>query len=163
MKKLLSFLLIFTLITITSTNVSAIERIDATQTQSYIEYINDDLYIETIITDATPHNNSISTLAATNTITKTKTDYYKNSNGKVLWSVAVTGTFTYNGSTSKCISCSHSTTSPGSSWSIKSATSYKAANYATASATATYKNSTGATQDYTRTVTLQCSKNGTIS
>lgn len=162
MKKLLSFLLIFTLITITSTNVSAINRIDI-PTQSYIEYIDDDLYIETIITDATPHNNSMSTLAATNTITKTKTDYYKNSNGKVLWSVSVTGTFTYNGSTSKCTSCSHSTTSPGSSWSIKSATSYKAANYATASATATYKNSTGATQDYTRTVTLQCSKNGTIS
>ena len=163
MKKLLSILLIVTLLTVTSANASAVVPTDIPQSQGYIEYINDNLYIETIITDETPANNSVSTFAINNTVTKTKTSYYKDSAGNVLWTVSVTGTFTYNGTTSKCTSCSHKTTSPGNRWSIKSATSYKAANYATASATAIYTTLTGATHEYSRTVTLQCSKNGTIS
>lgn len=46
---------------------------------------------------------------ATSTKTGTKTVNVKNSTGKVLWSVSVKGTFTYNGSTATCTTASVST------------------------------------------------------
>ena len=163
MKKVLSFLLIIISVIFTSTNASAVVSTPKLYEQRSIEYINSDLYVETVITGETNHNTYISTFATNKTITRTKTNYYKNNSGKVLWTVSVTGTFTYNGVTSKCISCSHSTTSPGAYWTIKSSTSYKAANYATASATATYTGNTGAAKDYSRTVMLQCDEDGNVS
>ena len=99
-------------------------------TEINIEYLDNGDYIETIITDDTA-NSGIS-LYATNTITKTKTKYYKNSSDTVLWSVAIKATFSYNGSTSTCTSCSHSTTSPGASWYIKTSSHSKSGNTATA-------------------------------
>jgi len=72
MKKLLSFLLIITLIIITSANASALVRMDITLAQGNIEYINDNLYIETIITDATPINRAISTFSTNKTIAKSE-------------------------------------------------------------------------------------------
>ncbi len=121
-----------------------------------IEYLDNGDYIETVIEDT-----GISASAST-IITKTKTSYYKNSSGSVLWSVSITATFSYNGTTSSCTSCYHSTTAPGSSWTIKSASHRKAGNTATATATATHTGTTGS-QDYTRSVTIQCSKDGVIS
>lgn len=88
-------------------------------TQIQIEYLENGDYTETVINDELPDNVVISPFATTKTITKSKTTYYKNSAGTVLWSVTIKGTFTYNGSTSKCTSCSHSTTAPSSAWSIK--------------------------------------------
>ena len=74
-------------------------------TEINIEYLDNGDYIETIITDDTA-NSGIS-LYATNTITKTKTRYYKNSSGTVLWSVAIKATFSYNGSYNK-VQCNRS-------------------------------------------------------
>ena len=125
-----------------------------------IEYLENGDYIETIITDFTTEN-SVSTFA-TNTKTGTKTKSYKNSAGTVQWTVTVKGTFSYNGSTAVCTSCSHSTTSPGVSWSIKSSSHSKSGNTATAKATATHTTDAGTT-DLTRSVTLQCSAYGVLS
>lgn len=49
----------------------------------------------------------------------------RNSSGTVLWSVSITATFTYDGTTSRCISCSPSATAPATTWSIKSISSSK--------------------------------------
>lgn len=125
-----------------------------------IEYLENGDYIETIITDFSTEN-SVSTFA-TNTKTGSKTKSYKNSLGTILWSVTVKGTFSYNGSTSVCTSCSHSTTSPASSWTIKSSSHSKSGNTATAKATATHTTDAGTT-DLTRSVTLQCSAYGVLS
>lgn len=93
MKKLISFLLCtllcFSLSTLT---VSASE-----ESLTKIEVLEDGSYIETIITE----NSDISLFAASSTRTGSKTSTHKNSSGKVLWSVKVTGTFTYNGNISK--------------------------------------------------------------
>lgn len=121
----------------------------------------DGCYWETVIQDA-PLLPIAITASATKTITKTKTSYYKNSNGAVLWSVAVTGTFSYNGSTSKCTGCSHKAAAPGASWSIKSSSSSRSGNSATANAIATHYNGT-ISKDYSRSVTIKCSKDGIIS
>ena len=131
-------------------------------TQIQIEYLENGDYTETVINDELPDNVVISPFATTKTITKSKTTYYKNSAGTVLWSVTIKGTFTYNGSTSKCTSCSHSTTAPSSAWSIKSASHSKSGNTATARATATQTTSTG-TKDFSMSVTIKCSANGTVS
>lgn len=87
-----------------------------------------------------------------------KTKSYKNSSGAVMWSVTVYGTFSYTGSSATCTSAARSTTCPGSGWTIVSSSASKSGNTATAKATARYNNS-----DYTRSVILQCSVNGTLS
>ena len=78
--------------------------------------LEDGDYLETTILDAPTIPSSVSLFSTSKTITKTKITKYKNSNGTVLWSVSIKATFTYNGSTAKCTSCSHSTTCPTKTW-----------------------------------------------
>ena len=126
-------------------------------------YPNTPYTIQTVITDAVPSPNIITNFdRASHNITKTKTTYMRNSSGTVLWSVSITATFTYDGTTSRCISCSPSATAPATTWSIKSISSSKNGNSATAYATATHS-SPSSSKDFTQSVTISCSKNGTIS
>ena len=97
---------------------------------------------------------------ATNTKTASKTEKYKNSNGTVMWSVTVKGTFTYTGSSSTCKSASVSTTCPSSSWNVSNPSASKSGNKAIASATGKNR---GSGLSVTRKVTLTCSANGTLS
>ena len=141
-----SFLLIFI------TNISIANA-------TVLSNFNNDYYLETVITDANP-TFSFSTLQSnSHTITKTKTTNIKNTNGAILWSVSITATFTYDGSTSRCISCSPSAETYSSSWTIQSTSSSKRGNSATAIATANY----ASLKNYTQSVTISCSKNGTVS
>lgn len=133
----------------------------SSSTISCTEVLENGDYIVTIISSDTEP--VAETRNASKTITKTKTSYYKNSAGAVLWSISIKATFTYNGKTSQCTSCSHSTTAPGKFWSIKSCKSSKSGNKATATATATHTTPEGAKQDFTRTVTITCSATGTVS
>ncbi len=158
MKKFSIVLTIISLILIFSIPTNALV-INNTDTKTTIEKLENGDYIETIIESVDkpgilPMGN--------NTITKTKTKNYRNNSGTVLWSVSVTGTFSYNGTTSTCTSCSKKTTSPGSNWSIKSSSVSKSGNSATAKATATYKTAT-VTKDYSMSVTIKCSADGKIS
>ena len=100
---------------------------------------------------------------SSNTITKKKTTQFKNSSGTVLWSVSITATFTYDGSTSKCTSCTPSAKAYASTWSIRSVTSSKSGNSATATAVARQTDATGNTYDYTKSVTIKCSATGVVS
>ena len=141
-----SFLLIFI------TNISIANA-------TVLSNFNNDYYLETVITDANP-TFSFSTLQSnSHTITKTKTTNIKNTNGAILWSVSITATCTYDGSTSRCISCSPSAETYSSSWTIQSTSSSKSGNSATAIATANY----ASLKNYTQSVTISCSKNGTVS
>ena len=141
-----SFLLIFI------TNISIANA-------TVLSNFNNDYYLETVITDANP-TFSFSTLQSnSHTITKTKTTNIKNTNGAILWSVSITATFTYDGSTSRCISCSPSAETYSSSWTIQSTSSSKSGNSATAIATANY----ASLKNYTQNVTISCNKNGTVS
>lgn len=119
-------------------------------------------YLETFITDVPTLSSGISTFSTTRSIRKTKTTRYKNANGVTLWSVSINATFTYNGSTSRCTSCSHSTTCPSAAWRIKSVSSSRNGNSATAVATATHFDK-NVSRDFTRSVTIYCSNNGTVS
>lgn len=160
MKKMKALLLTF-IVAIFAVGSIPANAVEIPTTQIEIEYLENGDYIETVISNET-NDNATCPLATTKTITKSKTKYYKNSAGTVLWSVTIKGTFTYDGSTSKCTSCSHSASAPASSWSIKSVSSSKSGNSATAKVTATQKDGSLST-DYSTSVTITCSANGTIS
>lgn len=118
-------------------------------TETTIEYLENGDYIETILT----YEDSLTRSA----ISGSRTKNYKNSSGTTLWSVTVNCTFSYNGSLSSCTSVSHSTSAPGSGWSIKSASSSRAGNTGTATATASYNS-----QNYSMSVSLSCSTYGEL-
>lgn len=163
MKQFISTLIITAFITFLlggiNTNASTIAR----NSQLYMDELDNGDYFETIIMDVPSDNPLISTLSTSKTITKTKTTYYKNSKGTILWSVSIKATFTYNGTTSKCTSCSHSTTAPSPSWAIKKSSSSKSKNSATANATAVRTATNGDTNTVSKSVTIKCSPNGTVS
>ncbi|MCR4960488.1 MAG: hypothetical protein K6A74_03470 [Lachnospiraceae bacterium] len=115
-------------------------------------------YIETVISE----KSSFNFLQATSkSKTASKTTYVKDSKGNILWSVSVTGTFSYDKKTSKCTSCSHSASSSNKNWSIKNSSSSYSGNSATATATASLKGIFG--HDQTESVTISCSPSGTIN
>jgi hypothetical protein len=118
-----------------------------------LEKTDNDYYVETIITNVDSDLNFIALHSNSHTITKTKTANIKNANGTILWSVSITATFIYDGSTSP------NATSYSSEWKIQSVSSNKSGNSATASATANY----ASLKNYTQNVTISCSKNGTVS
>lgn len=137
-----------------------------TPNNSSIEMLKNGYYIETVISSDTLLSENvfnISRFYTSKTITKTKTTYYKNSSGSILWSVSIKATFSYNGRSSKCTSCSHSTTAPGKSWSISSCTSSKSGNQATAKAVATQTGTDGTKYNITKSVTISCDANGNIT
>ena len=128
MKKLIMILTCLLLFTICSPVYGA-EQIESSE----IEYLDDGSYFETVIT--TESNSGMTTLSS-KSVTKTKTSYYKNSNGTILWYVKVTGTFTYGNGSSKCTSSSVTAESKSGAWKITSKSASKSGNKATAKATA---------------------------
>lgn len=100
---------------------------------------------------------------ASATKTARKTASLKNANGTVLWSVTVTGTFAYSGSTSHCTHSAVSTSVKDTRWKVQRSSSSKSGNKATATATLNcFKNGAVVTSS-TKSVTLTCDKNGKLS
>ena len=164
MKKTLTLLLAITLlisIFAFPANASSEPSIAVPGTVVDVEYLDNGDYIITTIEDNSIILPGDSTNAAT-TVTKTKTKNYVNSEGDIMWYIKVQGTFTYDGSTSKCTNAAHKAAAKGSTWSISSASSSKSGNTATATATAVHHTGTG-NYSYTRSVTLTCSKTGVFS
>lgn len=114
------------------------------------EYINESTYfVETIyVPTVQPYSNS-------KYGTKTATCY---SSGTAIFSVSVTGTFTYDGTSATATSATKTVVGHVSSATLKSSSSYTSGASAIASATVTYN---GATLQ--KTVTLTCDKNGNLS
>lgn len=161
MKKFISFITTISLFLTIPCNVSANETLD-NNSITEISYLENGDYIETYITinDFNYILQMSNKTKSTKEITKTKTSIYKNKNGVKLWDVSITATFTYNGSTSKCISCSHNSKSYANSWKIKSVTSHKKDNYAIANAIASHEDELQ--HSYNETVTITCSKTGNV-
>jgi hypothetical protein len=124
------------------------------------EYLPDGSYYETIIETSSP---SFSLFATSSTKSGSKTVNYKNSSGTVLWYVKVSGSFTYNGSTSSCTSSTVTAASQSSYWTISGKSASKSGNVATASATAKRYSGSIVVQTVNETIHLTCSANGTLS
>ena len=101
-------------------------------------------------------------LRSAKTKTGTKTTTYK-SNGKSLWYVSVTGTFTYTGSSSKCTASSVKAGSYDQYWKISNKKSSYTANCAIGSATGKLYYGPSPVTTINKEVVLKCSINGTLS
>lgn len=139
---------------LTPINTFALEPTAESKT---IKYLGDGIYVETII--ESPH---ISTYA-TNTITKTKTNKYKDSSGTVLYTVSVTGTFTYTGTSSTCTKSSVNATASVGDWKVTSKSASKSGNTATGKATLKQYYNGNVVQTKYPSVTLTCSATGILS
>lgn len=159
-KSIIAILLVFNLL-ILSVPIP-VNAQSAGNPQTSVEYLDNGYYYETIITDDKAES-YIAPFATSKSITKTKTTKYKNASGDVMWSVSIKATFSYDGTTSKCTSCTPSAKAYGTTWSIKSVTSSKSGNSATATAKAAHTSSSGASQTYTKSVTIKCSATGVVS
>ncbi len=125
-----------------------------------VEYLEDGGRYVTIIEDVP--TSDIQPLS-TKTETKSKTAYYENAAGKVMWYVKVTGTFTYGDGTSKCISATPSAASQNSDWKVSNVTGGKSGNKAYATATGKKYLDGTVIDTKTKTVTLTCSPTGVFS
>lgn len=101
--------------------------------------------------------------STTNTKTASKTVYYQDANNNKLWYVKVTATFSYNGSTSSCKSVSVTAGSYSSDWKVSNKSSSYSGNHGTASATGKKYYLGIVTKTVNESVTLTCSKDGTLS
>lgn len=121
------------------------------------EYQEDgDIYYETVLEE-------VSSNARSSTKSGSKTVKCKNKKGKILWTVKVHGSFTYNGKTAKCTSATVSTTCSAPNWKIVSSSAWKDGANAVAKATAKKYVSGQVTKTETKTVTLHCSASGKLS
>lgn len=160
MKKIIiPIMLILSLLLIPTTDALA----QSTTVKSDIEYLDDGSYFETIIEDETPSSTPNILSAAKTTATKSKTTYYKNSSGQVMWYVKVTGTFKYGDGTSICTKATVTAASKGDTWRISNKTSKSYSNKAQASATGKQYANGIVIKTISKTVTLTCSSTGKFS
>lgn len=156
MKKLLSITLIALLLL---SHLSTTAHAQSTQNQQ-VQYFDDGSYLITTISD---ENANINLRSTSLTKTKTKTSEYYNSSGKVLYMIAVTGTFTYDGTTSNCVLSKANAQSYNNNWKIGNMSSTKSSNTATAIITIKhYKNDT-LIDTLKKRISLTCSPSGKFS
>ncbi len=153
--------LLVTLLLVCNCNILPVQACNSTAT-TIIEPLDNGYYYETTITDEMPTDTLVSR-GSNNYTTKTKTTQLKNSSGAVLWSVSITATFYYNGTIAQCTSCTPSAKAYTSTWSIKSVTSSKNGNSATATAITTQTGAAGTTQNIPKSVTITCNPKGIVS
>lgn len=97
------------------------------------------------------------------TVTKTKTIYYKNASGKVMWYVRVTGTFSIKNNTAQCIRSKVTAVSKDKSWVITRKSAYMKGNQAVAMATGKHYLSRKKAETVTRRVKLTANSSGHFS
>ena len=141
--------------------VSAAEKDSGVPSLSYIEEVFEDgSYFQVTIME--PSSDAVR--RATNTKTGSKVYNYVDSNHKSLWTITVKGSFTYNGSTSKCTNSSVSVKFYVSNWTVSGAKAWKSGSTAYASAQGKMKNVLGqTTRTVNKQVSLTCSPSGKLS
>lgn len=155
MKKISAFILtILMLLTIVPLNAFAAEDII---TDRSIEYFDDGSYMVTEITE-----NAISTFAS-GTVTKTKHSHYYDNNDNLQWTVSITGTFNYTGSSATCTKATASYTIHDNAWKVTSAVASKSGNKAIGTFTVKKYVLGVPVKTINRTVTITCSNNGVCS
>lgn len=153
MKRLFTLLLTILMLSCSVLCTAATET-PLSGTKTTIEYLENGDYIKTVITWEE------SNTRASKTASKTATFY--NNSDVAIWSLTVTGTFTYNGTTSSCTSCSHSTAIHQAGYALQSASSSKSGNTATATGVAV-TTLAFVSMELPITTKLTCSANGTLS
>ena len=98
----------------------------------------------------------------TSTKTGRRVYSYESSSGKLLWTITITGTFSYTGSSSKCTKSEISTTCPASNWKLSEKKAYTSGSSAKATASFKQYKKDVYLQTITRTVTLSCNKSGKL-
>jgi hypothetical protein len=116
----------------------------------------DDGYL--LLTIESPESSGASTRSTTHSKEARGVYSYYNANDVLCWSYTINATFLYDGTLVVCTDVSTSSDIYKSNWSAKNESHYKKSNVA--SGTITFKN---ATASKTITLTLTCSKNGTIT
>lgn len=138
-------------------NASSIQACPKLEKQVDVEYLENGDYVETVIEETVM-------LGRVNTRKGNKTSSYKNSAGEVMWSITVTGTFSYtSGKSVKCTSSSGTSKSNSSTWKVSQASASKSGNKASASATGTQIVNGVTISTLSRTVTLSCDSYGNLS
>lgn len=160
MKKIFTLLIAATIVAMTfASNAESTLANSSFQHESEISNIYEETTIEILNINT---KTLLKAKSSSSSISGRKTTSYKNSSGKILWSVSVTATFTYNGKTAVCTASSVSTSISDSSWSISSSGASKSGASATATATAKkYYNSKSTL--VSTSVTLTCSKTGSLN
>lgn len=164
MKKIFSFIITLAIIIVLSSphNLYASDIDAEPEIITNIIYFDNGDYLETtIISSFQSLSNTASTLS--NTKNGTKTSTYRNSSGDALWSVSVTGTFTYTGQSCACTSVNGESTSYSSYWKVSGVTTSKSGNKATAKATGKKYLLGIQMQSHDVSVTLTCSNSGVLS
>lgn len=135
---------------------------DSSDTDVTREYLSDGSYYETVIDDAMPiiSFKAVQNSSRRTTVTKSKTTYYKNSSGKTMWYVKVTGTFTYGNGSAVCTKAKVTAESKNNAWKVSNKSATKRGNRATAKATGTHYSNGFAIESVTRSVMLVCSPTG---
>lgn len=82
-----------------NTNIYASESMDSNE-YSIIETFSDGSYIKSVLIDDSTDCSSLA--RKTSTKTGRRVYSYESSSGKLLWTITITGTFSYTGSSAKC-------------------------------------------------------------
>ncbi len=158
----LSALLALTATLSTANNSQAMTL--TTQEQIDTEYLDDGSYLITTTMIAPAKIKNAVLLAKTKNITKSKTANYYNASHTLLWSITLTGTFSYGNGSAKCTHANISTTSHNSCWKFSSKNCNTHGNQAIGSTTIKHYSVSGVLIDtVSKTLTLTCSSNGNFS
>ncbi len=123
---------------------------------NYTEYYSDGSYAVITITE-----DAVNAKASTKSAQKSYN--YHNNAGESLWTYTLSGTFTYNGTTSSCTSVYDSYTIENSNWHLDSRSCYKSGKSAYGSVTMKYKVLGITTKTVSQDLTISCSAGGVIS
>ncbi len=160
MKKILSIILTVVLL-FTAFSVFAVSAENEVVVSREVIYNTDGSYTEIVITEKV---NNIIPRAETYTKSGSKQYNHRDSNGSVLWTFILNGTFTVRaGVSATCTNASYSTSNIASGWSLDSASTGKSANKAIGNATFKYKVLLITTKTEDISVTLSCDGNGNLS
>lgn len=155
MKRFLSILIFASLFFCQNTNIAYAQS--PTIISYDIEYISEDIYIETFIIEC---ESNIS--KSTTTVTRSKVSNIKNSNDEVLTSFVLTGTFTYDHSTSRCTNVSCTTTIYNDQWKFTSTSATKSGITANGSYTAKRYILGIEMESLSRTISISCDAHGNV-
>lgn len=160
LKKAASSLILCLFLTWNLMSVSAQTTPDCSYAASYIE----EVYPDGSYWEVTIEEHAAPSVRAAQSKSGTKTGKYTDKNGKVLWSVTVSGTFTYNGTSASCTKSSVSILDASINWTVSDQSAWRSGATAYASAIGHEKNSLGQEmRTLYRQVSLTCSTEGKLS
>lgn len=174
MKKLITFLMaaLLTLcIPFSTVYAFDFDASSMTQQTTFTEDLADGFYAEYTLTTSGDDlsasclgiASAVATASTSKTVTSSLTCKVYNSSSDVIASYVLTGTFTYDGSTSKCTNATYSTTTYASGWSFSSASATYSGNTAAGSFTAVHKVLFVTVQTVNKILTISCDKDGVIT